>query len=110
MTAMFLQEQRHQYHKESDIKEQASVFKPGHHRENGENNRHRTAQSDPTDENALPKIEAAKWQQAGKHRQWAGEENHPDGENKRRDGNRPQIGRRHQQPQNQEHRDLRQPG
>ena len=86
------------------------MIQPGHHREDGEDDRYRAAQTDPADKDPLTQIKAAERQQAGKHRQWTGEEDHPRGEKQRRNGNRQQIGRRHQQTQHQEHADLRQPG
>ena len=104
-----LQQQRDQHHEEGDVKEQAGVIKTGHHREDGENNWHRAAQANPADKHPLAQVKAAKRQQAGKDRQRAGDENHPHRQQQRRDGDRPQIRRREQQTEHEEHGDLRQP-
>ncbi|MNY33537.1 hypothetical protein D3C86_1678200 [compost metagenome] len=62
-----LEQQRHQHHEERDVKEQAGVIQPGHHREHGQNDRHRAAQAHPTDKYPFAQVKPAEWQQPGKH-------------------------------------------
>ncbi|MNF57263.1 hypothetical protein D3C84_387810 [compost metagenome] len=55
-------------------------------------------------------MECLERQQANYHRQWPGKQNHPQRQCQCRQGDRQQVVGRHQQPQHQEHADLRQPG
>ncbi|MNS45879.1 hypothetical protein D3C72_783580 [compost metagenome] len=108
--ARALNQQRHQHDKEREVEVELSVGQAGHQREHRKNDRDRAAQADPGNECLLATMERLERQQANYHRQWPGKQNHPQRQGQCRQGDRQQVVGRHQQPQHQEHADLRQPG
>ncbi|MNZ72692.1 hypothetical protein D3C78_910790 [compost metagenome] len=105
-----LQQQRHQHDEERHVEEQLGVGQAGDQREHREDHRHRAAQADPGDEQALAEVEGAKRQQADEHRQRPGEQDHPQRQQQRRHGDRQQLAGGEQQAEDQEHADLAEPG
>ncbi len=104
-----MHQQRHQHDEECQVEEQLGVRQAGHQREHREDDRYRTAQADPGNEGLFTAVEGLERQQAGDHRQRPRHQDHPQRQAQRRQGDGQQVVGRDQQPQHQEHADLRQP-
>ena len=104
-----LDQQRRQHDHEGDVEKQIGGRQSDQQRDGGEKDRHRAAQADPGNEQLLAPLEAER-RQAQEHRDRPRHQHQHQRDN---DGAEQAVGhplRPHQQAEQHEHHDLRQPG